>query len=162
MDLFFFLFLSSAVWSLKAPSTWVIKQQQEQAAWNSYKQLLKAGLVEFFPLDLSPFHSVFREHHCTGWYKSYRDTMHLQKCNAGGRWKVWALPSWEWGEESKQAQRPVAPTYLQHIDGQMHSNITQEERKIQISALECAGRISLFPAQKNQPTKTNQPNKKKP
>lgn len=103
-----------------------------------------------FPLDLPPLHSVFWEHHCTGCHKLHRDTMQVHllsrnhlcpwlpdrtssskgwECNTGGRWKVWAVCSWEWGEESKQAQRPVAPTYLQHTDGQIcpKNNSTREE-----------------------------------
>lgn len=110
----------------------------------------RLGWLSSFPLDLPPLHSVFWEHHCTGWYKLYKNTMQVQllsrnhlcpwlpdkpssskgwECNTGGRWKVWAVSSWEWGEESKQAQRPVAPTYLQHTDGQIcpKYNSTREE-----------------------------------
>lgn len=108
-------------------------------------------LVGWVLFPLTSFLSIqFWEIHCIGWYKLHRDKMQVHllsrnhlcpwlpdktslskgwKCNAGGRWKVWDVPSWEWGKESKQAQRPVATTYLQHTDGQICSkyNSTREE-----------------------------------
>lgn len=144
----FILFsLSSAVQNLQAPSTWVIKQQQ---GCLKQPQATAQGWAGSFPLDLPPPHSVFWEHHCTGWYKLHGDTMQVHllsrnhlcprlpdntssskgwECNARGRRKAWAVSSWEWGEEGKQAQWPVAHTYLQHTDEHIcpKHNPTREE-----------------------------------
>lgn len=62
------------------------------------------------------------------------------------------------GSEGKKANRHRGQWHLHTSSTQMGkyaSNITHQERKIQIPALERKGRINLSPAQKN-PIKPNQ------